>query len=487
MNIFKIFLTSVLVGWLISRGAAVDQNWVLVFAGIIIWLRFVNTRDRAVAVQYTFAIWFFTALFSLDWLNVLGLDAWFALAFLLSSIWAFGIYFWKKFVQQGKFLVDGFSIAATVVLVELFLAYFPFGGFNWIRISYLWSSAPFIESSYSIGLASISFVAVFCAALLSGPDGKLRSIISVAVIFVFLIGLATIHPDMSNSEEIKVLAIQGSVPRVGLDFNAQRAVVFENHLKATRDAVVNLETSDKPNLILWPENSSDIDPYLNPDVSNYLITLTRELEVPLLFGAVLENGNNLSNAAVLSDSTGLKTVYVKQKLVPFGEYLPFRNLLAPIITRFDRLSRDFIAGGGAQPISIEDKQIGILICYEVAFDQIWRGYSQEAVYTVVLTNNATYGDTKQPLQQLRITRLQAISNGKPVLVVSTSGISAHITETGEIKDLITENVPASIYAELPKSLTTAPSHQVQDALHWISFLFLVSAISLNIRSRSFKK
>lgn len=487
MNLFKIFLTSALVGWLISRGAAEDQNWVLVFFGIIIWLRFVKTRAHALAAQYTFAIWFFTALYSLDWLTVLGLDAWFALAFLLSSIWAFAIYFWKRFVQQGKYLVDGFSIAATVVLFELFLAYFPFGGFNWLRVSYLWSSAPFIESSYSIGLASISFVAVFCAAFLSDPERKLRSIISVAVIFVLLIGVATIHPDMSNSEEIKVLAIQGSVPRVGLDFNAQRAAVFENHLKATRDAVDNLDPIKEPNFILWPENSSDIDPYLNPDVRNSLSALTRELQVPLLFGAVLENRNRLSNAAVLSDSTGLNTVYVKQKLVPFGEYLPFRNLLAPVISRFDRLSRDFIAGGVAQPISIEGKQLGILICYEVAFDQIWRGYSQESVYTVVLTNNATYGKTKQPLQQLRITRLQAISNGKPVLVVSTSGISAHITETGEIKDLITENVPAWIYAELPKSLTTAPSHQVQDVLHWISFLFLVSAISINIRNRSFKK
>jgi apolipoprotein N-acyltransferase len=487
MNIFKILLTGLAVGWLISRGAAVDQNWVLVFLGLIIWCRFLKTRDQAVAVQYTFVIWFFTALFALDWLNVLGFDAWFALALLLSSIWALAIYFWKRFVQQGKFLVDGFSIAAVVVLVELFLAYFPFGGFNWIRISYLWSSSPFIESSYSIGLASISFVAIFCAALLSDSDRKLRSTISVAVVFVFLIGLSNIHPNMSNFEEIQVLAIQGSVPRVGLDFNAQRAAVFENHLKATRYAVGKLEPINKPELILWPENSSDIDPYLNPDVTNSLDALSRELEVPLLFGAVLENGNNLSNAAVLSDSNGLNTVYVKQKLVPFGEYLPFRNLLAPVISRFDRLSRDFISGGEAQPTNIKGKQLGILICYEVAFDQIWRGYAQESVYTVVLTNNATYGETKQPLQQLRITRVQAISNGKPVLVISTSGISAHISETGVIKDLITENVPASIYAELPKSLATAPSHKVQDVLHWVSFLFLLSATVFNMRNRLFKK
>ena len=487
MNIIKIFLTSVIVGWLISRGAAVDQNWILVLIGFTAWLRFIITRDQVVAAQYTFSIWFVTALFSLDWLNVLGIDAWLALAFLLSGIWGVAIYLWKRFVQQNHFLINAFSIGFSVVLVDLMLAHFPFGGFNWLRISYLWSSAPFIESSYVIGLSSISFMAIFSAALLSNPENKLQSMILMITIFLFLIGLTSIDPKMSSNEEVRILAIQGSVPRVGLDFNAQRAAVFENHIKATRNAAANLDESSKPNLILWPENSSDIDPYLNPDVTNALSSLNEDLKIALLFGAVLDNGKNLSNAAVLSDRSGLNTVYIKQKLVPFGEYLPFRNLLAPLISRFDRLSRDFIAGDAAQPVSIQGKQLGVLICYEVAFDQIWRGYSQNSVYTVVITNNATYGDTKQPLQQLRITRLQAIANGKPTLVISTSGISAHITENGEIKDLITENIPASIYAELPRSLTSAPSHVFQDLLHWFSLIFLILVFSLNLRNKLSKK
>jgi apolipoprotein N-acyltransferase len=191
-----------------------------------------------------------------------------------------------------------------------------------------------------------------------------------------------------------------------------------------------------------------------------------------LLGAVLDKGDKLENAAVLATNTELEVVYSKQKLVPFGEFLPFRELLSPIISRFDRLSRDFMSGEKSQPIMMGGNRIGVLICFEVAFDEIWQKYGN-ADYLVVLTNNATYAETKQPIQQLRITRLQSIAQGKPVVIASTSGISAYIDERGEIRNLVAENKSTHFLVEIPKSENNAPSLRLQPILYIFTAIVLI--------------
>ena len=255
----------------------------------------------------------------------------------------------------------------------------------------------------------------------------------------------------------------------------------------TETALNDLKVNQSPQLILWPENASDIDPYLNSDVKNSLLDIASKANIPILFGAVLDNGDSLSNAAVLATDAKLETVYIKQKLVPFGEYLPFRNLLAPVISRFDRLSRDFVAGSTAIPVAVNGSQINVLICYEVAFDQVWRNTARESDLSLVITNNATYGETKQPIQQLRITQLQAIAAGRGVVVASTSGISAEISSAGQIKQIISENQPGSIYAEIPQHFNVAPSYYLQSVLHVLSVALLSGLVLIRIRSSVRKK
>lgn len=487
MNFFKLAIYSVISAWLISRGAATDQNWLFVLIGLGLWLRQVRKLSISLTIQITFVIWFLVALFALDWLRVLGIDAWLALATFVSAIWAISMFLWRKYIYRDHLLLDSLSLASGVVCIEYLLAHQPLGGFNWLRIGYLWSSAPFVEIAYLFGISALSFVAIFIAVYLFSPDRKLTGLFTLAfVLFVLVISTRLITPPTST-ETFNVLAIQGSVPRIGLDFNAQRAAVFQNHASQTETALNDLNENQSPQLILWPENASDIDPYLNLDVRNSLLDISSKANIPILFGAVLDNSDSLANAAMLATDTKLETVYIKQKLVPFGEYLPFRNLLAPLISRFDRLSRDFVAGSTSIPVAVDGSQINVLICYEVAFDQVWRNIARESDLSLVITNNATYGETKQPIQQLRITQLQAIAAGRGVVVASTSGISAEISSSGEIKQIISENQPGAIYAEIPRGFNVAPSYYLQSMLHFFSIAYLSVLALIRIRSRFRKK
>jgi apolipoprotein N-acyltransferase len=119
--------------------------------------------------------------------------------------------------------------------------------------------------------------------------------------------------------------------------------------------------------------------------------------------------------------------------VPFGEYIPLREVLAKWITRFDQIPNDFLPGIETGVFNIADKQVGDVICFEVAFaNHIYETINAGAQVVVVQTNNATYGNTAQPEQQFAITRFRAIETQRAFLVASTSGISGLIQNDGSV-------------------------------------------------------
>ena len=125
--------------------------------------------------------------------------------------------------------------------------------------------------------------------------------------------------------------------------------------------------------------------------------------------------------------------YVKRHPVPFGEYIPFRSLLTRYITRLSRIPEDFAPGQEPGLLDLGGVRIGTVICFEVAYDGLIRDIvAGDPALLVVQTNNATYGRTGQPDQQLAMSRLRAIASGRTVLVAATSGFSAVIAPNGQL-------------------------------------------------------
>ena len=228
------------------------------------------------------------------------------------------------------------------------------------------------------------------------------------------------------------------MPRLGLHFLGQRSAVLDNHVNAMHKlaALVEAGRLRQPDLVILPENSSDLDPYQDPDAYALINSAVRAVGVPTLVGAMTftSDGRHLQNRGIVwSPTTGPGAYYIKQHPVPFGEYVPMRSVLTKFIKRFSLVPYDQVAGHRPGVLRLGPVTIGDVICFEVAYDGIVRDavtHGGQAI--VVQTNNADYGRTDQPAQQLAVSRLRAVEHARPVLIAATSGISAIITPDGRV-------------------------------------------------------
>ncbi len=242
----------------------------------------------------------------------------------------------------------------------------------------------------------------------------------------------------TDGREVAVGLVQGNVPSAGLDFNAERRAVLDNHVAGTE--LLAQRAPDDLSLVVWPENSSDIDPFRNADAAAQVERARQAVGVPLVVGAVLAEpvGAN-SNVSLLYDGTDPPRRYTKLHPVPFAEYIPHREFFRTFTAAAD-LAGNFVAGTeiGVFPVPAPGGQYVALptICFEVAYDQLMRDSVAAAgrVPSVVLvqTNNATFGYSAESEQQFAISRLRAVEHGRSVVHVSTVGVSGFIAPDGSV-------------------------------------------------------
>jgi apolipoprotein N-acyltransferase len=284
-----------------------------------------------------------------------------------------------------------------------------------------------------------------------------------------LIGFLVPRPTAGGSEAT-VAVIQGNVPRLGLDFLGQRAAVLNNHAHETHVLAQKVRAGllPRPDVVLWPENSSDLDPYTDPAARAIIDSAVRDIGVPVLVGAVVATGDgeHAENRGIVWDpKTGPGAYYVKQHPLPFGEYIPiFRGLLRKVITRFDEVG-EFVKGQNQGTLQLGPVKIGDVICFEVAYDGIVREVA-ESPLLVVQTNNATFGHTTLPPQQFAMSRMRAVEHGRTVAVASTSGISGIIAPDGRVLAKSGEFVPAIQVRKVPLRTATTISDRLGGAPEW---------------------
>ncbi len=342
------------------------------------------------------------------------------------------------------------AVAGLWVGQEALRGRMPFGGFPWGRLAFSQSESPMLGWA-AVGGAPLLTAIVAAAggalavALVAGAGAVARSgrptgddphrtgpaagslvlvvaAITVAVVLP-LLGLAVPTPT-DAPRSVQVAAVQGNVPRAGLDFNAERRVVLDNHVAATIGATARAAAGrgPRPDVVLWPENSSDIDPLRNPDATAVIQRAVDAAGVPVLVGAVLEEpAGKLSNAGILwwptdSPHPGPGVRYVKQHPAPFGEYIPFRSFFRLFSDKVDLVRRDFVAGDRVGVLDTDAARLGDVICFEVAYDDLVReAVRGGADLLVVQTNNATFGRTDESVQQLAMSRVRAVESGRAVV------------------------------------------------------------------------
>nr|MDT0657641.1 apolipoprotein N-acyltransferase [Micromonospora sp. DSM 115978] len=291
----------------------------------------------------------------------------------------------------------------------------------------------------------------------SGPAGSGRWLPVAgpvaAAVAVTLVGLAVPlgGGGAGAADPVTVTIVQGNVPRMGLDFNAQRRAVLDNHVNATIDlaAEVAAGRAQAPDLMVWPENSSDIDPLRNADAAARISAAADAVGVPILVGTVLRGPGEgqVRNAGLLwlpGSGPDQDQLYVKRHPVPFAEYVPLRRVARMVSKEVDRIRSDFVPGSRPGVIRAGGIVIGDVICFEVAYDEVVRDtVTGGAQLLVVQTNNATFNEA-EARQQLAMVRLRAVEHGRPALMASTVGVSGFVTPDGRVSGATGFNTAAVV-------------------------------------------
>jgi apolipoprotein N-acyltransferase len=224
---------------------------------------------------------------------------------------------------------------------------------------------------------------------------------------------------------------------------------------------------------------------MNKDAGILVKDLVKKYNKPLVSGAVLQKDEGLSNSVIQWDPINADVIdsYEKLQLVPFGEYLPFRDLLSRYIKRFSLIPQDFIAGKQPNNLYINNAVISPVICFEVAWNKnIFKQINSGGELISVHTNNATYAFSNQLEQQFMITRIRAMETGRDIVVTATTGISAHINRYGEVIWSSKEFVPQSKIVSPSLYSDITPAVKYGDLIERISlFGFVIPLILLFIR------
>ena len=336
----------------------------------------------------------------------------------------------------------------------------PFGGFPWGRLAFSQGDSPLTPLAAVGGAPLVSFVVALVAgalawAVVTATRAPRTALIVALAAVLGALGTAAVVPVPTSGGTVRVALVQGNVPRLGLDFNAQRAAVLGNHVSATRElaASVRAGRTPRPELVLWPENASDLDPFTDAAAYDAIDGAVKDIGVPVLVGAVLKGpGEKVSNAGIVWDPvTGPGERYVKRHPVPFGEYIPLRSIVRRITSKVDLVPRDFASGDRPGVLDVGPVRLGDVICFEVAYDGLVRDAVRPGSrLLVVQTNNASFGRSGETVQQLAMSRLRAVEHGRAVLVVATSGISAVISPDGRLE----QSAPVFTRAVLSADVTT---------------------------------
>ncbi|MGH3669067.1 MAG: apolipoprotein N-acyltransferase [Pseudonocardiaceae bacterium] len=477
-----------------------DLWWLAPLAFAVLWVVLHGLRARAgFGYGFTFGLGYFLPL--LTWAGAfVGAVPWLALATveaLVLAVAGAGIAVVAR-LPAAPLWATGVWVAAEALIARV-----PFGGFPWGRVAYSQPAGAFLPVA-AIGGAPLLTAAVVLtgfgagellrrvAPRLTRSAGELgsRSGLAVPALLVVLpvvSGLAAGSVTMPTrvDGQAVVAIVQGNVPRAGLDFNAQRRAVLDNHVARTLELAADVAAGryPKPALVVWPENSSDIDPLRNLDARLLINQAARAIGAPILVGAVLSTGDgHETNTMIVWDPrTGPGERHDKRKVQPFGEYVPYRSFFRLFSPYVDRAS-NFVPGKGNGAVDIGGVRVGVATCYEVVFDNLVReSVLAGAQVLTVPSNNATFGFTDETYQQLAISRVRAVEHHRTVLVASTSGVSAVITPDGSVAQRTRMFTPAALVTRVPLRSGTTLATRLGPLPEWVLVTLGVLGVILGLR------
>jgi len=305
-------------------------------------------------------------------------------------------------------------------------------GFPWLSVGYSTLQSPFAAYAPVGGVFLNSLLVVFCSGLLASCFVYRRVInfFVVGLIIVILIaggyGLQSVQwTQPMGDREVDVTMVQGNI--------AQELKFQENLLQDSIDLYSALSETGAE-LVIWPESAI---PTLYSDVASWELEFTTYMQQG---GTTVVSGGFTSNEDYSKFYNTIKVlggtedqVYKKRHLVPFGEFIPFRDVLT-LLAKYITIPMSNLSPGigPIEPVTINDVNYAMSICYEDAFGAEMRDQFPKANVLINVSNDAWFGDSTAPHQHQEIAAMRSLEFGRPMLRVTNTGISALIDYQGNV-------------------------------------------------------
>jgi apolipoprotein N-acyltransferase len=281
---------------------------------------------------------------------------------------------------------------------------------------------------------------------------------------------------------LRVAAVQGDSD-AGLFAEYEPGQILDDHLAATEPLY-----GEDIDLLVWPENASDLDPLRSARSSAALDRVTEQAGAALIVGTITADGDDIYNSLLLwREGSSPLDQYDKLHPVPFAEYIPDRDFWYPLAP--DLLSlipRDYSIGTRDNVFDIDGAATaGVAICFDIVDDNLVRQMIAGGADIIIApTNNADFGRTDESVQQLAIARLRAIETGRSVVNASTVGTSAIIAPDGSTLDRLPTFTPDTMLQDVPLSTTTTPATVVGQGIEFaVSLLALLGLAITGLLTR----
>jgi apolipoprotein N-acyltransferase len=460
----------------------------------------VALTGRSLRASFCCGLVFGVAMFVplLSWLSNVAWYAWFGLAVAEAIIFA-------VFTIGQRLLLElpfwPAAVAAWWVTAEAFRDRWPYA-FPWDRLAMSQSEAPDVRWAAVGGMPLLTFLVALTGAMaaraalswLGSREWRSRGVAGAAlgaVVTAGLVlagGLLPVDP-VAGAPTVPVAAIQGNVPRArNLPAQLNDSEVLQDQTQATLKlaAAVKAGRLPAPDLVVWPEDSTSIDPREDPSVYAEIAGAMGAIGRPMLVGEVLQNPErNVGQLWV--PGVGPTTMYVKRQLVPFAEYIPFRGIISSFSSLPSLQPVDFTPGHKVVVFDVGKIRLGDVICYEVGFDNLVRSeVNGGANLLAVQSNEADFeidGTLSETALQTAMARIRAIESDRAVVYASTTGESSIIAPDGTVIQLSGIWRQAILEARVPLVSYRTLADRVGAWPEYVLVLLTVLALGLAITLR----
>lgn len=469
--------------------------WPLAVVGVVAFEFAVTdevARTRRALIGFVFALpWM---LLGMGWMWFLTAPGYVVTALLFAGLHAAA----AAVAPVGAWGLVGRPVAHTLAEVVRMLV--PFGGVPLATLGIAQAGGPLLVIARLGGVIVITWFvfqtgAVILAGIVAGVragrgserlrfDEQLPATgVVAALVLVLLIAVVAPAGRDLDIEPVTIAAVQGGGEQGTSALDVPSSRVTEAHL----DATATIEVDDELDLVVWPENGIDVNGIAFEDsqaAANLAVEAAR-LDVPIAVGVTVDSefsahpasGSFVNAQYVMTPDGDVTDGYEKVRIVPFGEYVPFRGVLEAFGAPLDQVPSDAVRGKDPAVISTPDgTTLGVMISWEVFFGDRGRAAADGEIL-INPTNGASYTGTILQTQQVASSRLRAMETGRWVVQVSPTGFSAFVSDDGEVYQRTDVSERRVITADVPRRTGTTWYTSTGD-VPWITLIVALLGVAI---------